>query len=113
MAKKREAGIPMGLGGAIRLLPMLWKYGQLSFSLLKDPRIPVVLKVGLITGAVVVLSPLDLIPTAIPIIGEISDFFFLLLVIQVFLRLVPREIVEEHIQKLGLEGQVRVLLRRS
>lgn len=112
MAKKRESGIPMGLGGAIRLLPMLWKYGQLSYSLLRDPRIPLGLKIGLVTGAVVVLSPLDLFPTAIPIIGEISDFFFLLLVIQIFLRLVPREIVEEHIEKLGLEGQVRVLLRR-
>ena len=111
--KKRNApgGIPMGLGGAIRLLPMLWKYGQLAFSLLQDARVPIYMKVALVTGAVVVLSPLELIPSAIPVIGEISDFFFLLLVIQLFLRLIPREIVDEHIQKLGLEGQVRVLLR--
>lgn len=113
MAKKKgnAAGIPSGLGGAIRLLPMLWKYGQLAFSLLQDRRVSTVSKVALVAGAVLVLSPLDLIPSAIPVIGEISDFFFLLLVIQVFLRLVPRDIVDEHIQKLGLQGQVRVLLR--
>ena len=113
MAKKKGAGgKAMGLGGALRMLPLLWKYGHLAFSLLQDARVPVYMKIGLVTGALLVLSPIDLIPEAIPVLGQISDFFFLLLVIQLFLRLVPQDVVEEHIEKLGLQGQVRVLLRR-
>lgn len=114
MAKKKRGagGMPMGLGGALRLLPMLWKYGQLAFSLLQDARVPLYLKVALVSGAILVLSPIDLIPSSIPVLGEISDFFFLLLAIQIFLRLLPQSIVDEHIEKLGLQGQVRVLLRR-
>lgn len=114
VAKKKKggaAGLPMGFGGAVRMLPMLWKYGQLAFSLLQDARVPMYMKIALVGAAVLVLSPVDLIPEAIPVLGQISDFFFLLLVIQVFLRFVPRAIVDEHIEKLGLQGQVRVLLR--
>ncbi len=116
MAKRNSknaapAGVPAGLGGALRLLPMLWRYGQLAFSLLRDPRVPVYAKIALIGGAVLVLSPLDLIPESIPVFGQISDLFFLLAVIQVFLRLIPAPIVDEHIEKLGLQGHVRVLLR--
>jgi uncharacterized membrane protein YkvA (DUF1232 family) len=111
--KKRDGkgGKALGLGGALRMLPMLWKYGQLAFSLLQDARVPLYMKVALVSGAVLVLSPIDLVPEAIPILGQISDFFILLLVIQLFLRLAPREVVDEHIAKLGLQGQVRVLLR--
>jgi uncharacterized membrane protein YkvA (DUF1232 family) len=114
MPKKKGAGTggkAMGLGGAFRMLPMLWKYGQLAFSLLQDARVPVYLKVGLVSGALLVLSPIDLIPEAIPVLGQISDFFILLVVIQLFLRLVPKDVVDEHITKLGLQGQVKVLLR--
>ncbi|MGI8912468.1 MAG: YkvA family protein [Chloroflexota bacterium] len=114
MAKKKRDGAggkAMGLGGAFRMLPMLWKYGQLAFSLLQDTRVPAYLKIGLISGALLVLSPIDLIPEAIPVLGQISDFFILLVVIQLFLRLVPKDVVDEHIEKLGLQGQVKVLLR--
>jgi uncharacterized membrane protein YkvA (DUF1232 family) len=115
MPKTKRGGAgrkALGFGGALRMLPMLWKYGQLAFSLLQDARVPVYMKVGLISGALLVLSPIDLIPEAIPVLGQISDFFILLLVIQLFLRIAPREVVDEHIAKLGLEGQVKVLLRR-
>jgi len=115
MPKKKRGGAgrkALGFGGALRMLPMLWKYGQLAFSLLQDACVPVYMKIGLISGALLVLSPIDLIPEAIPVLGQISDFFILLLVIQLFLRIAPREVVDEHIAKLGLEGQVKVLLRR-
>ena len=110
--KKAGGGLPAGIGGALRLLPMVWRYGNLAFSLLRDERVPVYAKVALIGGAALVLSPLDLIPESIPVFGQISDLFFLLVVIQLFLRLVPQALVDEHITKLGLQGQVRVLLRR-
>ena len=78
MPKKKRGGAgrkAWGIGGALRMLPMLWKYGQLAFSLLQDARVPMYMKIGLVSGALLVLSPIDLIPEAIPVLGQISDLF--------------------------------------
>ncbi|MCL4541582.1 MAG: hypothetical protein M1396_04505 [Chloroflexi bacterium] len=117
MAKKREhrllRGVPMGLGDAFRLLPIVWRYGQLSYHLLRDERVSMPAKAGLIAGGLLVFGPWDVIPASLPVIGELSDFLLLLAVIQLFLRVIPQPIVEEHIERLGLQGRIRVLLRPS
>ncbi len=113
MAEKKPAlpGLPVGIAGALKLLPLLWKYGSLTWSLMQDRRVPVYARVALIVGLGLVFSPLDLLPSSIPFVGQISDIVMLLAVLQIFLRLVPASVVDEHITKLGLEGQVKVLLR--
>lgn len=115
LAKKREhrllRGVPVGLGGVFRLLPIVWSYGQLSYHLLRDERVSLAAKVGLIIGGLLVFGPWDLIPASLPVIGELSDFLLLLVVIQIFLHAIPQQIIEEHIEKLGLQGRIRVLLR--
>ncbi|MCL4508043.1 MAG: hypothetical protein M1296_00795 [Chloroflexi bacterium] len=115
MAKKQRErllnGIPLGFTGAIRLLPLVWRYGQLSYHLLRDSRVSWGAKVSLVTGLALVFGPWDLLPASLPVIGEISDFLLLLVVVQIFLHFVPQPVVDEHIERLGLHGQVRVLLR--
>jgi uncharacterized membrane protein YkvA (DUF1232 family) len=62
---------------------------------MKDPRTPIFAK---ICGCIVVayaLSPIDLIPDFIPIIGFLDDLVLVPLGIAICIRLIPREVLAE------------------
>lgn len=61
----------------------------------KDPRVPVLAKI--IIGAVVAyaLSPIDLIPDFIPVIGYLDDLLLLPIGIWLAIRLVPKPVWKE------------------
>lgn len=100
--------LPKGIGGLIGLLPALAQHGRLTLSLFQDPRVSPVAKGLLVLLGLLIVSPLDLL-NDIPVIGQVTDGFFVLLTMQLFLRLCPRGIVDEHIEKLGLRGKVKLL----
>jgi uncharacterized membrane protein YkvA (DUF1232 family) len=100
--------VPKGIGGLVGLLPAIFKHGQLTWSLLSDRRVPITPKVVLVVLFLLILSPLD-VPNYVPVLGEITDAFFVLLAMQVFLHICPREVLDEHIDRLGLRGKVRLL----
>jgi uncharacterized membrane protein YkvA (DUF1232 family) len=79
--------------GTIKQLP---HYGRLVFGLLTDARVSVLDKA--IVGAAVayVLSPINLIPEFIPVIGELDDLFVLVLATQHLVANADPEIVLEH-----------------
>ena len=58
----------------------------------RDPRVPVLAKIviGLVVGYA--LSPIDLIPDFIPVIGYIDDLILLPLGIWLCIRLIPQEV---------------------
>lgn len=62
----------------------------------RDPRTPWYVKalVGLIIAYA--LSPIDLIPDFIPVLGYVDDLIIVPLGLVLVFRLIPREIVEEH-----------------
>lgn len=62
----------------------------------KDPRVPWYAK--LVAGAVVAyaLSPIDLIPDFIPVLGYLDDLILLPLGIALAVRLIPPDLLEEH-----------------
>jgi uncharacterized membrane protein YkvA (DUF1232 family) len=67
----------------------------LMVRLTKDPRVPAMVKV--ITGVVIAyfISPIDLIPDPIPLIGEIDDVAVALFALEQIRHRVPAEVVEE------------------
>lgn len=67
----------------------------LLVRLARDPRVPPAAKV--IAGATVAyfVSPIDLIPDPIPLIGEIDDLGLALLAVEQIARLVPHDVVQE------------------
>jgi uncharacterized membrane protein YkvA (DUF1232 family) len=75
------------------LVPNLAK---LLFRLLRDGRVP--LRRRLVMGAVgvYVVSPIDLIPDAIPIIGGIDDVLVLAFAIDYLLEATPDDVIAEH-----------------
>jgi uncharacterized membrane protein YkvA (DUF1232 family) len=90
---------------AVLMLPNLVK---LVGRLLRDPRVPRRAKVALALASAYVVSPIDLIPEAIPVIGWLDD---LLLIAYGLDRLIDKagpEIVQEHWEG---EGDILALIR--
>ncbi|MGH7867112.1 MAG: YkvA family protein [Candidatus Dormibacteraceae bacterium] len=69
--------------------------GKLAYSLLRDSRVPLPPKLGLIGALGLIVSPLDL-PAWIPLVGELDMLALGLLAVKIFIRACPKELVEEH-----------------
>lgn len=63
-----------------------------------DPRVPWYAKALAIVVAAYALSPVDLIPDFIPVIGYLDDLILVPLGIILILKLIPRDIMAEHRQ---------------
>jgi uncharacterized membrane protein YkvA (DUF1232 family) len=61
----------------------------------KDPRVPTRAKVALAVAVVWVISPIDLIPEFLPVIGPLDDIVVIALAIRYAARSVPREMLLE------------------
>jgi len=61
-----------------------------------DPRVPWYVKAIAIVVAVYALSPIDLIPDFIPVLGLLDEAILLPLAIKAMVRLIPPAIMEEH-----------------
>jgi len=71
---------------------------------LKDPRVPWYARV--LAGMIVAyaLSPIDLIPDFIPVLGYIDDLILIPAGIYLTIRMVPREVLEECRQRVNYEA---------
>jgi uncharacterized membrane protein YkvA (DUF1232 family) len=79
-----------------RNLPQLWRSGRLALRLLRDPRVPIAAKVIFGAAVVYMLSPLDIAPDWMPVLGQADDLVVLLAGVNLFLRACPKWLVEEH-----------------
>ena len=61
----------------------------------KDPRVPRRAKIAVAFAAVWVVSPIDLIPEFLPVIGPLDDVVVVALVLRYAARQVPREVLLE------------------
>jgi len=62
----------------------------------RDPRVPWYAKALAVVVAAYALSPIDLIPDFIPVLGYLDDLILLPLGILLVVRLIPPEILAEH-----------------
>ena len=69
---------------------------KLIGRLILDPRVPRRSKVTLGMAAAYVLSPIDLIPDVIPVIGWADDVLILMFAVDALIERAGSEIVEEH-----------------
>ena len=69
---------------------------RLTVALARDDRVPARAKVMLGAAAVYFVSPVDLIPDWIPVLGQLDDAVLAMLVIDMTLNYVDPEIVREH-----------------
>ena len=60
----------------------------------QDPKLPLLPKLVIISTVAYALSPIDLIPDFIPVIGYLDDLIILPLLISLSLKLIPKDIME-------------------
>ena len=82
-----------------RLVIRLPTYARIVWGLMRDPRVPIPLKGLLVAALAYVFSPIDMIPDALPIIGQADDLTVLLLVLDLFIRNAPAEVRDEHMRR--------------
>ena len=79
-----------------RLVVKLPTYARVVWGILRDPRTPIGLKGMLAAALAYVVFPIDLVPDAIPILGQADDLAVLLLVLDLFIQNAPPEVRAEH-----------------
>jgi uncharacterized membrane protein YkvA (DUF1232 family) len=72
------------------------KQARLAFRLLRDERVPTATKLIIPATLLYLISPLDLIPDFIPVVGQVDDVMILLLGVVAFIKLCPAWLVAEH-----------------
>lgn len=67
-----------------------------SQNVVKDPRIPGHDRTILVAMVTLIISPIDLIPDWIPILGQMDDFVILALILDYFFGVLDEEVVLSH-----------------
>ncbi|HUG46811.1 MAG TPA: YkvA family protein [Candidatus Limnocylindria bacterium] len=80
-------------------------YGRLLWALASDPRVPASRKALLGLAAAYVVSPVDLIPDRIPVLGALDDVAVVVLAVDLFLDGLPRSLVNEKLNELGIPAE--------
>jgi uncharacterized membrane protein YkvA (DUF1232 family) len=84
------------------LIPQLPNFVRLGWRLLRDSRVPVVLKSMVVLTLLYSISPFDVIPDVFfPGVGYVDDATLLLLMGYYFIRWSPQEAVTEHVTAIG------------
>jgi uncharacterized membrane protein YkvA (DUF1232 family) len=84
------------------------KQARLAFRLLRDERVPTATKLIIPATLLYLISPVDLIPDLIPVVGQVDDVMILLLGVVAFIKLCPAWLVAEHEgSDAGTEGSPR------
>lgn len=108
VAMTRRVGGWRAMGTLVRQAP---QQVQLFLRLLGDPRVPVFAKVAFAGAVVYAVSPLDLIPDWMPVLGELDDLGVLLWAVNFFLGQVPLDAQAEHRRAVGLPDNAVTIKR--
>jgi len=85
---------------------------QLYRNILADPRTPRLTKVLLGAAVAYAVSPVDLIPDFIPVIGHLDDAVILPLLICLAFKTVPLSLLKEHRKSMGIPDECGTWLGR-
>jgi uncharacterized membrane protein YkvA (DUF1232 family) len=80
-------------------------YGRLLLSLLRDERIPGSRKAILGIAGAYLVSPIDIIPEYIPLLGALDDVAVIVVALDVFLEGIDRSILDEKLAELGVDPE--------
>ena len=85
-------------GTLLRVVYHLPEFARLYVRLFRDPRVPRWTKAVLVLTVLYWISPIDLVPAFIPILGQLDDLGVVLGGLWLFVRLCPRDVVAETVR---------------
>ena len=91
---------------SLEVLLHLPSFIRLYWRLLRDARVSIWPKMLLAAALGYVVLPFDIIPDAIPVLGEVDDLVIVIAAARWFIRWCPPEVVREHAQ--AIDGRRRV-----
>jgi uncharacterized membrane protein YkvA (DUF1232 family) len=80
----------------LRALRSLFATGRLAWRLVRDPRTPTRPKLLLGVAVLLIASPINWIPSSIPVLGQLEDLALLAFAINCFIKAVPAYLRAEH-----------------
>jgi uncharacterized membrane protein YkvA (DUF1232 family) len=94
MVIERRGGV--GLTAVREYVLLLPRLAKLIAGLVRDPRVPARPKATLMLVAVYLVSPIDLVPSFVPGLGQLDDLVVAALALDGLLNHVPEGVVREH-----------------
>lgn len=91
-----------GSGRRLQVIVRAPRYVRLMWNLLRDERLDRRHKGALLAALGYNVSPIDLVPGVIPVLGQIDDLAVLLFAIRAVLHRVDAAVAEEHLRKTNL-----------
>ena len=92
-------------GRFLQVLRHLPSFARLYWRLFRDGRVSLLPKALLVLTLVYVVSPLDVIPDFVPVIGEMDDVAVVLAGLWLFVRLCPPEVVRETVYDIARKAE--------
>ena len=77
---------------------------RLLYRLMTDRRVPLRAKLIVPAAIIYLILPFDLVPDIVPISGLLDDLLVLIVSIGLFVTIVPREVLSEHLGRTGRSG---------
>jgi uncharacterized membrane protein YkvA (DUF1232 family) len=105
LTHRRRGGGLLRMLNLLPFLPLAGKapvYVRLLWSLASDPRVPASRKALLGLAGAYIVSPLDIIPEWIPVLGAVDDVAVVVLAVDLFLEGLPEGLVAEKLVALGI-----------
>ena len=69
---------------------------RLVWKLLTDSRVPFWIRIALPLALIYVISPIDILPEFIPVMGRVDDIIAVVAGIMILLKLAPKKVVNQH-----------------
>jgi uncharacterized membrane protein YkvA (DUF1232 family) len=78
----------------------IWQQIRLVYYLVKDPDVPIYLKVLPFVGLIYVVIPFDFVTDFLPFLGQLDDITAVLATSKIFIELAPQDVVIKHMNRI-------------
>lgn len=87
----------------------LWRQVRLVFYLMKDPEVPIYLKILPLLGILYILFPIDIIADVVPVLGQLDDLTLLVIGSKVFIEMAPPQVVARLTAQMRGEATAKIV----